>query len=215
MSDIIQQCLGHKWAMFYNNSMPIAHLHSVQTLDQAIDTVNQQLDYNRCLSSWSAGHQDQAARLLWVNWIYQRLAHEPIRKPILTHYQNKQLHVDCGDTRLMSLRLFNEQAHTAVIATCPIDSIDHFAQWMRINNSAELKQAAGFGEHACVLARPGEHWCLDWMEIGDASTAHHLHSIDQRLHMLEHYLADQADDFKFTVDWAQSLIDWASYQATE
>lgn len=211
MSDIITDCLNDRWAMFYTPSMPVDQLTSVQTLEKSIELVNQTLEQQGAkLTQWSAGMQDEIARLLWVNWIYSRLDVEPIRKPILTHYVNNKFYVDCGDTRLMSLRLYDPKANVPVLATCDTQDQDQFSTWTKINNSLELKSATGFGQDAVVLATPAVDWCLYWLEIGDHTTSHHLHSIDQRLTMMQRYLDQQPISFKFSVDWVKETIHWAN-----
>lgn len=216
MTDIITDCLGSRWAMFYINQMPINKLTSIQTLEKSIELVNQNLNcLGKNLSLWSAGMRDEICRLLWVNWIYQRLGIEPIRKPILTHFQHGQYYVDCGDTRLMSLRLYNLNAQVPVIVTCSISDIDQFNTSTRLHNTNELKTVCGFGQDACVLATPAKDWCLYWLEIGDQTTAHHLHSLDQRLHMMQHYLDQQVETFKFSTNWAKSSIDWADFSTID
>ena len=101
----IEQALGAQWAMFYHPQWPVEDLLPVCTLEDSIERVNHQLRRNRDLTTWDPAFQDEAARLLWVNWIYQRLGTEPIRKPVLVHEHDDTLMVDCGDTRLMSLKL--------------------------------------------------------------------------------------------------------------
>lgn len=216
MNDVIVECLGDRWAMFYQANMPVDQLYSVQTLEQSIELVNHYLKtQGPVLQHWPAGMQDQAARLLWVNWIYQNLSTEPIRKPILTHYQSGRFYVDCGDTRLMSLRLYDPGACVAVITTCRLDQVDQFVHWTQINHADDLRRVTNFSDQACVLARPADNWCFSWLEIGDQTTAHHLHSVDQRVSMLETYINQQPADFKFSIPWARSAIDWAKYQTID
>lgn len=216
MSDIITDCLGTHWAMFYIQSMPISSLTSIQTLEKSLSLVNQNLDsLGKQLDHWDPGMQVEICRLLWVNWIYQRLPVEPIRKPILTHFQSGQYYVDCGDTRLMSLRLYNPSIQVPVIVTCKLNDVDQFGSFARIYNSNELKTFAGFGPDSCVLATPAADWCLYWLEIGDQSTAHHLHNINQRRAMMQQYINQQDESFKFSESWATSSINWADYQSTE
>jgi hypothetical protein len=111
----IEQALGDQWAMFYHSQWPVEDLQPVCTLEQSVRTVNQQLQSVRDLTQWKYAHQDEIARLLWVNWMYQRLSAEPIRKPVLVHKQDNKLVVDCGDTRLMSLNLLPDPGTVSVL----------------------------------------------------------------------------------------------------
>lgn len=215
MPDTISQALGTKWSMFYHPAWPIQQLRPVQTLAGSIAVVNQQLAHTRELAKWHPSFQDEAARLLWVNWIYQRLSHEPIRKPILAHWDEHGLKVDCGDTRLMALELFNPNSTVAVVITCKRTHEHRFELWQRIGAEQDLRQASGFDDQAHVLIRADSEHCLSWLEIGDDTTAHHLHSVDQRLTMLQNYVDLQPATFEFSRAWAQSSISWEDYQATE
>lgn len=214
MSDIITECLGSRWAMFYTSKISARDLVSLQTLEGSINTVNTALEqYGSNLLSWESGLKDEAARLLWVNWIYQRLKQEPIRKPILTHYEEQKFYVDCGDTRLMSARLFDPEIDLPMITTCALDQIGYFSSWDRIHTCDELRKFAGFSPDACVLATPADDWCFYWLEIGDQTTEHHLHDLNQRVNMLNRYLLEQEKNFRFSVIWTTTPIDWARYQA--
>jgi hypothetical protein len=51
---------------------------------------------------------------------------------------------------------------------------------------------------------------VTWLEIGDNSTAKHLHDINQKLNMMQQYLDQQADNFEFNISWAKQPIKWVS-----
>jgi hypothetical protein len=213
MDYTIEQVLGTQYAMFYHPAIAVDDLTPVCTLTQSISVVNDELAHNgRDLSKWSAAHQDEAARLLWVNWMYHRLGTEPIRKPILTHEDNQKLIVDCGDTRLMSLSLLIDPGTVGVVVTVPVARAEHYADWRRINTNRDLMRATGFGRGASIAVRPAPaDYAIEWLEIGDHTTAHHLHDVDQRVSMLQQYLNSMPDDFVFSTHWASTQIDWDSY----
>jgi hypothetical protein len=198
--------------MFYHAAWPVDLLTPGCTLSQCVDAVNQCMKYHsKNLSQWSSVQQDAIARLLWVNWIYQRLGVEPIRKPVLTHWHNGQHIVDCGDTRLMALNLLLDPGTVGVAVTVPAEHADQFSDWDPVRTNQDLIQACSFNNTAEVLVRPGDTQAIEWLEIGDHTTAHHLHSVDQRVIMMQNYLDQQPEDFEFSVDWARSYINWDSY----
>jgi hypothetical protein len=212
MQTTIQQALGTRYLMFYHAAWPVDLLTPGCTLSQCVDAVNQCMKYHsKNLPQWSSVQQDAIARLLWVNWIYQRLGVEPIRKPVLTHWHNGQHIVDCGDTRLMALNLLLDPGNVGVAVTLPAEHADQFSDWDPVRNNQDLIQACGFGNTAEVLVRQGTEQAIEWLEIGDHTTAHHLHSVDQRVIMMQNYLNQQPEDFEFSVDWARSYINWDSY----
>lgn len=209
----IEQALGDQWAMFYHSHWPVQDLVPVCTLEDSIERVNRQLQHSRDLKTWEPGYQDEAARLLRVNWMYQRLSTEPIRKPVLVHEHDETWIVDCGDTRLMSLKLLSDSGTVGVVVTVPRQRSDRYLDWQQIHTNRELKRATGFRSDAGIQLRPATgNYAIEWLEIGDQTTAHHLHNVDQRVAMMQCYIDEQADrDFEFSIEWARSTIAWDDY----
>ena len=211
MNLTIEQALGNRYLMFYHAQWPVDLLNPVCVLSQCINTVNQYIKvHSKDLSQWTHEQQDAVARLLWVNWIYQNLGVEPIRKPVLTHLEAGQHVVDCGDTRLMALNLLINPGTVGVACTVPVYQSDQFNDWTPIRSNQDLIDVSGFGDDATVLVRAGTDQAIEWLEIGDNTTAHHLHSIDQRVSMMQNYL-DRYPDTVFNTEWARSYINWNSY----
>lgn len=207
----IEQALGNQWAMFYHSQWPVEDLQPVCTLPQSVHTVNQQLTHSRNITTWNPAYQDEIARLLWVNWMYQRLGAEPIRKPILAHREHNQFIVDCGDTRLMALNLLLDPGTVSVVVVVPIAQAGEYADWRQIHTNRDLMRATGFGRGASIALRTNDTGTIEWLEIGDHTTAHHLHDLDQRITMMQRYIDTQEDTFEFSVDWARSYINWDIY----
>jgi len=216
MTDILKTVLGSDYCMFYHPAMPAAELTPIQTLSQSCTVVNQALTlYGIELLTWPVGLQDEIARLLWVNRFYQNLSTEPIRKPILVHRHQDQYIVDCGDTRLMTLQLASSAATVSVIITCLAAVADQYITWQPVTGDQDLIQLTQFDpNNTTVLVTPtppGSDHAVEWLEIGDASTRHHLHSVDLRIQMMQQYLRTQPINFKFTKDWAKMPIDWSVF----
>jgi hypothetical protein len=202
--------------MFYHPAFPIAQLTPVQTLAGSCSVVNQALDsHGTDLLSWPAGLQDEITRLLWVNQFYQNLNKEPIRKPLLIHRQQEQYIVDCGDTRLMTLQLNPEISTVSVVTTCTVSNAVRYQDWQRITSDLDLIRLAQFDiDNTTILVtatQPGADYGLEWLEIGDQSTGHHLHSVDLRLAMMQNYLDTQVSNFKFDTKWVRSPVDWLEF----
>lgn len=198
-------CLGQQWCLLYSPAQPINSLIPGQTTQQTIDWVNHCLmTQGPEISQWRWGDQNQAAKLVRINWIYQRLDHEPIRKPLVIDQHRRVL---CGDTRLASVGLGTSVVTLAVLMSVPSEHRNNFADWQTVANEQELISVCGFKPGAQVLFRVGDQG-LDWLEIGDATTAHHLHDQDLRVKMLHRYLQTQPPQFRFDLDWCRSCIDW-------
>lgn len=210
MNMTIEQALGDRYLMFYHAEWPVHQLQPGFTLSQCVDQVNHFLkSHSRKISNWP--DSNEVARLIWVNWIYQRFDIEPIRKPILTHKINHTLLVDCGDTRLMSLNLLEHPGHVGVLCTVTIDKAGEFDQWTPIRNNSDMLRAIDFDPQAYVTLRPAKTHAIEWMEIGDRTTEHHLHDVDQRIAMIQRYIDAQPENFEFTVNWAKTAINWDIY----
>jgi hypothetical protein len=211
MNLTIEQALGDQYLMFYHAQWPVDLLIPVCTLQRTVSEVNRMICSNgKNLTAWSAREQDEIARLMRANWIYQRLGVEPIRKPVLTHLENGQHIVDCGDTRIMALNMLLDPGTVGVACTVPVAQADQFRDWTPICSNQDLIDVSGFSAKATVLIRPGHDQAIEWLEIGDNSTVHHLHSVDQRVSMMQNYM-DRNPDAVFDVDWARSYIDWNRY----
>jgi hypothetical protein len=219
MTSTISQVLGANYAMFYHPGLPVDAFTPVQTLSHSVKISNDLLNlYGRDFSCWNSRHHDTVAQLMNANWICQRLATEPICKPILVHQHNKQLVVDCGDTRIMALSAINHPAKLTAIITVRNQQADQYTDWIPVKSNQDLIRLCGFDpEQSSILLTAADadlDWCIDWLEIGDPSTSHHLHDINTRVLMLQAWINGQPADFKFSVDWVSQPIDWAEYQVT-
>jgi hypothetical protein len=111
----------------------------------------------------------------------------------------------------MALNLLLDPGTVGVAVTVSAEYSDQFSDWDPILNNQDLIKATGFGNTAEVLVRPGTEQAIEWLEIGDHTTAHHLHSVDQRVSMMQNYLNQQPRDFVFSTDWARNYINWTNY----
>ena len=212
--DQITKMLGERYAMFYHAGMSVQELCPMQTLDKSIKIVNTHMKlHGRNLFSWEPGFQDEISRLVNVNWIYQKLPLEPMKKPVLVYQQDRKYHVICGDTRLMALSLCSDPPQVSVVITTLCESAGEFLDWIPITSDAELISRVGLDPGSATIyytpADAGKNYAVAWLEIGDNSTAKHLHDINQKLNMMQQYLDQQAGDFEFSITWVKQPIEWA------
>jgi hypothetical protein len=111
----------------------------------------------------------------------------------------------------MALNLLLDPGTVGVAVTVPVEHADQFSDWTPVHTNQDLIQITGFSNTANVLVRSGTEQAIEWLEIGDHTTAHHLHSVDQRVSMMQNYLNQQPADFEFSVGWARSYINWQHY----
>lgn len=204
----IEQALSDKFCMFYKIEVDPTLLIPGQLLSTSLNHVNNCLrTRGPNIAEWPWGDQDEATRLVRVNWIYQNLQQEPIRKPILIDHLHR---VICGDTRLMALCLLKNLPTVSVVMFCPIHLQDQYDHWIRIHNNQDLIKAAKFEPGAQVLVDIN-HDGICWLEIGDQSTAHHLHDHHTRVVMMTNYLKTQSADVEITTQWCTDPIDWSKF----
>jgi hypothetical protein len=113
----------------------------------------------------------------------------------------------------MALSLLPTESRVSVVCTSKKELDPMFQTWTRINNNQDLINASGFSPTAGIfltLSDRKDH-ALSWLEIGDATTSHHLHNVDLRVSMMQRYLDQQVKNFEFSEQWCKSLIDWNSY----
>lgn len=208
MYQSIQSALGDQWLMFFHPKWPVDLVRPVCDLASCLDQCNRTLSLlGPDVTTWPVGDQYQVARLLRLNWIHGRLDREPIRKPILVHGEGSHLVVDCGDTRVMALRLAG-QRFVSVVATDSVLAAARYQDWTPVRTDDDLRHHTGFSPDADIFLRVGQKQAIEWLEIGDETTAHHLHDFDQRIRMMKNYLLEQPSDFCFDEAWARTVIDW-------
>jgi hypothetical protein len=87
--------------------------------------------------------------------------------------------------------------------------------WHPIIGDQDLIKLANFDSNNTTIlitpAQPGADYAIEWLEIGDRSTGHHLHSLDLRLKMMGQYLLTQPQGFRFTTEWAKTPITWLEF----
>ena len=194
------------------NTVPRACVVPGVTLAQSCEFVNSCLSrLGTDLSSWNAGELDQLTRLLWVNLFYQRLPQEPIRKPLLVQGRDCNLQVCCGDTRLMVLDLAGHTAPVSVVTIVPTHEVSKYVAWHMIHSNSQLIAQLGFAPDAEIRIRIDEH--DTWFEIGDHTTAGHMHNVEFRTGLMQRYLDSVPPGFEFSSVWAQTPINWLSYQS--
>lgn len=210
MYESIIPVLDNDWVMFYHPCWPINKLQAVCDLEECLARCRDlAFRFGLDLERWPPGERYHAARLVRVNWIYNRLAQEPIRKPILAHKEGDKIVVDCGDTRLMALRLHDTNSTVGVIITDRVHQRGNWHGWIPITSDQELRKHTGFAVDAGILVRtrPIDH-ALEWLEIGDETTAHHLHDYDQRIRMMQRYLRTKDHRFLWDESWVKTPINW-------
>jgi len=214
----IEHALKDQYCMFFHPALSVNQFTPVQTLETCIEVVNHLIkSYGKDFSYWSQDHHDMILQITRANWIYQHLSVEPIRKPILIHKQDNQLIVDCGDTRLMAVSAMDCPPKLSAVITVKKQLAHEYVDWIPVYTNLDLISLCGFDADSSnilfSLAEPDQDWCINWLEIGDQSTSHHLHDTNTAVNMLQRWLETQPDNFEFSTDWIRLPIDWTRYQA--
>ena len=99
----------------------------------------------------------------------------------------------------------------SVVVVLPISQVREYSNWRQIHTNRDLVRATGFGLGANIALRVNNAGRIEWLEIGDHTTSHHLHDVDQRIAMMQRYVDTREDTFEFSIDWARSYINWDIY----
>ena len=189
-------------------------------LAQCLQQVNQSLyDLGPKVTRWSFEDKREAAKLVRVLWIYQHLEQEPIRKPLLCHLgPDQQLHVDCGDSRIMALDLHGGSWSVPVVVTCARGRPCAGPDWMEIHSEQQLLETLGLwrpGQSRVYVQDlwPDRHRAFGRMEISSPVTKHHMADLDQRARMMEAYLLTQNNDFQWNATQLRQPIAWYDYDS--
>ena len=209
MYDRIEDALGNDYLMFFHPAWPCVNLTPVCNVDQCLAQVNFALEkYGTDLTKWADSLQNQIAKLFRVSWILQRLSIESIRKPILVHKEGLRFVIDCGDTRLMAKMLSADPGTVPVVATCKKSQYNDYMDWIAVESTDHLKTLSGFDNSAEVLlsATQGTH-AVSWLEIGDQTTAHHLHDESLRLKWMQQFINLHDQNYRFSREWFTVPVD--------
>jgi hypothetical protein len=115
----------------------------------------------------------------------------------------------------MTLQLNPEISTVSVVITCTASDAVRYQDWQQITSDSDLIRLTRFDTNNTTIlvttTPPGTDYGIEWLEIGDHSTGHHLHSIDLRLSMMQNYLDAQVTNFKFDTEWVRSPVDWLEF----
>ena len=202
MIDHVQRLLAPDYEMWYNSTVSIAQLVPVLTLPEAMCQANELLEMSPDLENLTDLQQDCVARMVRVRWIYQNLSRTPIRKPVLAHLDRGRLVVDCGDTRIMALSLLPSLPTVSILVTALSEQRHEFAGWQQITSQTQLFDLLGFdpqsGHLIYTRTDAGTPWAVSWLELGDATTSHHLHDTELCIEQLRQELTAE---FRFRLGW--------------
>ena len=96
--------------------------------------------------------------------------------------------------------------------TCLQEQACYFSDWIPIRHNQDLTDILQFDPKTTTIvyraAPTSAGYAIEWLEIGDQSTSHHLHSISQRVTMMQNFLNSQSADFEFDLTWPHQGLDW-------
>lgn len=202
MQDRVEAMLVPDYVMFFLPDLDAAALTPGLTLREAMQHANAILNDLNDLDSLTDLEWDCLARMIRVRWIFKNLYQEPIRKPLLVHVEHDRLMVDCGDTRLMALSLLSRPPRVSALVTCSWADQYRFETYQQIHSEHQLFETLAFDPKSAQLlwrrADPGAAWAISWLELGDHTTSHHLHDVQQCRLILE---SEYSTSFRFTEAW--------------
>jgi len=158
----------------------------LRTVDQMIEQANR-------------NEGDAPANIVRLNWMVQDLRTNPMRKPIFldTHWQTI-----VGDTRIMAADILGWHHLPVMIqSTIPLGQVVHDLSVCGLQDCEILTNPPGRN----IFSEP-----VEWLEIVDPGSSHHMHDESARAEKMRHYLEANPNTV-FTREWLAQPIDWNLY----
>lgn len=171
----------------------VQRIRPVRVLDQMLAQANQ-----------PTNHGDSRINLVRLNWMVENLRQDRLRKPI---FVDANWQVIVGDTRMMALDVLG-RTHAPVLAQLAEP------EGIVIQDMEDLRYYCGFRAVEIVTNPANTNIFRDpveWIEIVDPDSSHHMHDEDQRARMIKNYLAGQPPEFQFTRDWCARPVTWSQW----
>jgi hypothetical protein len=198
-----------QYQVWYHPGIGLSRLRPGLTYQQACDRLNSLiLSQGINIAQWrDPGDHSTAARLIRANWIYHTLDRCPIRKPLLVMPNQHGYQILCGDTRYMAVSHRTPTATVAVVAVLPKhDQTHNWTSWYPIKNDHELLSLCGLDAKTGQVHFGFSQDYGPWLEIGDCTTAAHMHDQTEREAIMQDFLNNQDNDFRFDKNWIAAKL---------
>jgi len=145
------------------------------------------------------GEGDAPANMVRLNWMVQDLQTNPMRKPI---FLNDDWQTIVGDTRIMAADILGWRDLPVMLQS-------------DIPRGEVVQDLSVCGLEGCevITNPPGRDIFrepVEWLEIVDPASEHHMHDEQERAAKMHRYLAANTGTV-FTREWLSVPIDWTLY----
>ena len=207
-----------KHVLFYCPSVPITDIKNPTPLSEFTAMVNRGLDR---LGVNTLHHNDTkyfAANMVRINMYYHSLLNQGSVKPMLLHWTGGDFFGGgTGGTRLMAAELIPHMTTVAAFIDTTTDFADKFKHCTQITSFREFATYFAAQPHTQFYFRitdPNAGYGLDWYEVALEDAATTVADENWCVQVLENYLKQQPDNFRFEPSWFCRCIDWSVYQQT-
>lgn len=145
------------------------------------------------------GEGDAPANMVRLNWMVQDLRTNPMRKPI---FLDRDWRTIVGDTRVMAADVLGWHHLPAMIQSdTPRGQVVQDLSVCGLDGCEILTNPAGRD----IFSEP-----VEWLEIVDPGSEHHMHDEAARADKMHRYLAANPGTV-FTREWLARPVDWNLY----
>ena len=145
------------------------------------------------------GEGDAPANMVRLNWMIQDLRINPMRKPV---FLDDQWQTIVGDTRVMAADILGLRDLPVMIQSkVPRGKVVQDLSVCGLAGCEILTNPAGRD----IFSEP-----VEWLEIVDPGSEHHMHDEAARAARMERYLAANPGTV-FSREWLEQPVDWAVY----
>ena len=145
------------------------------------------------------GEGDAPANMVRLNWMVQDLRTNSMRKPI---FLDRDWRTIVGDTRVMAADILGWHHLPAMIQyDTPLGHVVQDLSVCGLDGCEILTNPPGRD----IFSEP-----VEWVEIVDPASEHHMHDEQERAAKMDRYLAANPD-VVFTREWLARPVDWTLY----
>lgn len=207
---VIQSLHNGKHCLFYNPAVSIEHIQPQQTLQNLCDLANELLAQRSVQGFFDLpDYYDWITNLVKINLMVPTLKQYGCVKPMLLIYQHQLPYTPAtGDSRLKALTCVPEISTVPAFVTAHADcahELQHLIPVTTFDQFAEYCQVSPGTRFVFRFTDDQAPYGLDWYEFDHEVS---VPSNTWCLQVLQNYLDQQPESFRFTTDWFAVEKSW-------
>lgn len=199
------------YKLLYNPNIPINRIIDPVwgTTENYLKAANKIFNEKCCdFQHYSEFEKDIFSNLVRLNWMCADLKLNPLQKPVLC---DANLQLFQGGTRMMAVSRNKHIQTVGVLCSCE-QTKEFNKNWVEVIDKNHLANILNIDIKEIIMLY--ENWhdhLLDWIEFSLLSSSNHMHNETLRWNQITNYLNNQSSDFRFSLSWLDTEIDWSTW----